>query len=136
MIYQGIYEGAITLFVFWLATIHYGFDLHIGEAMAFLTLGFIQLSHAFNCKSVFKSLFSVNPFGNKMFNYAILLSLALMLMVAFTPGLNTIFGIYDITGQQWMIVILAALSVIPFVEIMKAILRGIGYDKKVNQIKE
>jgi Ca2+-transporting ATPase len=136
MIYQGIYEGGITLFVFWLATGYYGFELHIGEAMAFLTLGFIQLSHAFNCKSVFKSLFSVNPFGNKMFNYAILLSLALMLMVAFTPGLNTIFGIYDMTGQQWMIVVAAALSVIPFVEIMKAILRGIGYDKKVNQIKE
>ncbi|MFZ2692082.1 MAG: cation-translocating P-type ATPase, partial [Trichococcus flocculiformis] len=97
MIYQGIYEGAITLFVFWLATIHYGFELHIGEALAFLTLGFIQLSHAFNCKSVFKSLFSVNPFGNKMFNYAVLLSLSLMLMVAFVPGLNTIFGIYDMT---------------------------------------
>ncbi|HEX5350404.1 MAG TPA: cation-translocating P-type ATPase C-terminal domain-containing protein, partial [Trichococcus sp.] len=98
--------------------------------------GFIQLSHAFNCKSVFKSLFSVNPFGNKMFNYAILLSLALMLLVAFTPGLNTIFGIEGMTGQQWMIVVAAALSVIPFVEIMKAILRGVGYDKKVNQIKE
>lgn len=105
MIYQGIYEGGITLFVFWLATIYYGYELHIGEAMAFLTLGFIQLSHAFNCKSVFKSLFSVNPFGNKMFNYAVLLSLSLMLMVAFVPGLNTIFGIYDMTGQQWMIVI-------------------------------
>jgi Ca2+-transporting ATPase len=26
------------------------------------------------------------------------------------------------------------LSVIPFVEIMKAILRGIGYDDKVNKI--
>ena len=61
MVYQGIYEGGITLFVFWLATGYYGFELHIGEAMAFLTLGFIQLSHAFNCKSVFKSLFSVNP---------------------------------------------------------------------------
>ena len=69
-----------------------------------------------------------------MFNYAILLSLAMMLMVAFTPGLNTIFGIYDMTGQQWMIVVLAALSVIPFVEFMKAILRGIGYDDKVNKI--
>ena len=77
-----------------------------------------------------------NPFGNKMFNYAILLSLSLMLMVAFVPGLNTIFGIQGMTGQQWMIVVAAAMSVITFVEIMKAILRGIGYDKKVNQIKE
>jgi P-type Ca2+ transporter type 2C len=135
MIYQGIYEGGITLFVFWLATSYYGFDLHIAEAMAFLTLGFIQLAHAFNCKSVFKSMFSVNPLGNKPFNYAILLSLVLMLLVAFIPGLNTIFGIYDMTGQQWLIVVLAALSVIPFVEIAKAILRGVGYDKKVNGIK-
>ncbi|UJF16507.1 cation-translocating P-type ATPase [Jeotgalibaca sp. MA1X17-3] len=135
LVYQGIYEGAITLFVFWLATFHYGWDLHIGEAMAFLTLGFIQLSHAFNCKSVFKSLFSIRPFGNKQFNLAILVSLVLMLVVVFTPGLNTIFGIYDMTGQQWMIIILAALSVIPFVEIAKAILRGIGYDDKVNKLK-
>jgi Ca2+-transporting ATPase len=34
-----------------------------------------------------------------------------------------------------MIVVAAALSVIPFVEIVKAILRAVGYDKKVNQIK-
>jgi len=135
MIYQGIYEGATVLTVFWLASSYYGFELHIAEAMAFLTLGFIQLAHAFNCKSVFKSLFSVNPLGNKPFNYAILLSLVLMLSVAFIPGLNTIFGIYDMTVQQWMITIIAALSVIPFVEIAKAILRGIGYDDKVNGIK-
>ncbi len=135
MIYQGIYEGAITLFVFWLANYYYGFELHIAEAMAFLTLGFIQLSHAYNSKSVFKSLFSVGPFGNKMLNYATILSLGLILLVVFVPGLNTIFGIYDMTGQQWMIVIVAALSIIPFVEIVKAILRGVGYDDKVNQNK-
>lgn len=135
MIYQGIYEGAITLFVFWLANYYYGFELHIAEAMAFLTLGFIQLSHAYNSKSVFKSLFSVGPFGNKMLNYATILSLGLILLVVFVPGLNTIFGIYDMTGQQWMIVIIAALSIIPFVEIVKAILRGVGYDDKVNQNK-
>ncbi|WP_425439007.1 cation-translocating P-type ATPase [Pisciglobus halotolerans] len=135
MIYQGIYEGAITLFVFWLANYYYGFELHIAEAMAFLTLGFIQLAHAYNSKSVFKSLFSVGPFGNKMLNYATILSLGLILLVVFVPGLNTIFGIYDMTGQQWMIVIIAALSIIPFVEIVKAILRGVGYDDKVNQNK-
>ena len=133
LIYQGIYEGAITLFVFWLATFYYGWELHIGEAMAFLTLGFIQLSHAFNCKSVFKSLFSIRPFGNKQFNLAILVSFVLTMFVVLTPGLNTIFGIYDMTAQQWIIIAVAALSIIPFVEIAKAILRGIGYDEKVNK---
>lgn len=133
MIYQGMYEGGITLFVFWLANYRLGFELHIAEAMAFLTLGFIQLAHAYNTKSVFKSLFSVKPFGNKMLNYATLLSLGLMLIVAFVPGLNTIFGIYDMTGQQWLIIILAALSIIPFVEIVKFILRKVGYAEKVTK---
>lgn len=133
LIYQGLFEGAVTLFVFWYTQAYLGTELMEAEGMAFLTLGFIQLTHAFNCKSVFKSLFTIKPFKNKMFNYAILLSLALMLLVVFTPGLNDLFGVHYLTTQEWLLVIGASFSVVVFVEIVKAILRAVGYDKKVNQ---
>lgn len=131
LVYQGLFEAAVTLFVFWAGQEYLGADLPTAEGMAFLTLGFIQLTHAFNCKSVFKSLFSINPFGNKQFNLAILVSLALMLVIVFVPGLNDLFGVQSLTGQQWALIIGAAFSAIPFVEIVKAILRAVGYDDKV-----
>lgn len=133
MIYQGLFEGAVTLFVFWYSQAYLGTELVEAEGIAFLTLGFIQLTHAFNCKSVFKSLFTIKPFGNKMFNYAILLSAALMLLVVFTPGLNDLFGVHYLTGAEWALIIGASFSVVVYVEIVKAILRAVGYDKKVNQ---
>ncbi|MGB6178898.1 cation-translocating P-type ATPase, partial [Carnobacterium sp.] len=72
IIYQGIFEGGITLFVYWWATnnpVHAGnSELIHSDAltMAFVTLGMLQLFHAFNVKSVDKSLFTVGFFKNKL----------------------------------------------------------------------
>ncbi|MDO4670639.1 MAG: cation-translocating P-type ATPase [Aerococcus sp.] len=142
IIYQGLFEGGVTLFVYWYA-------IHImqveqingvapdAEAMAFLTLAFIQLAHAFNCKSVFKSLFSSNPFDNKAFNLGILVSAVLLLITVFIPGLNDAFGTSHLLGdpmavQMWTVVILASLSVLLYVEIAKWIMRVTGYADKAS----
>ncbi|MDK6727811.1 cation-translocating P-type ATPase [Aerococcus urinae] len=131
IIYQGIYEGGITLFVFWLANYRLGFELADAEAMAFLTLSFIQLAHAYNSRSVHKSLFQSNPFANKWLNIATIASAALLLITVFVPGLNDAFGTVHLVGDpnapmMWTVVILASLSIIVYVEIVKFILRSTG----------
>lgn len=135
IIYQGIYEGGVTLFVFWFGRYRMGVPLEDAEAMAFLTLAFIQLFHAYNSKSVFKSLFASNPFDNKWLNIAVLASTVLMLITVFVPGLNDAFGTVHLLGdpmamQMWTVVLLGAASVVLYVEIGKFIIRTTGWDEK------
>ncbi|WP_374140926.1 cation-translocating P-type ATPase [Leptotrichia hongkongensis] len=127
--YQGFFEGGITLFVFWYATHIANWGNPVGETMAFATLGLIQLFHAFNVKSVYKSLGEVGAFKNKMFNYAILLSAVMLLSVMVIPGLTTVFDVATLTAGQWLFVVGSAFSIVPIVEIAKAIMRAMGMDK-------
>lgn len=127
--YQGFFEGGITLFVFWYATHIANWRNPVGETMAFATLGLIQLFHAFNVKSVYKSLGTVGAFKNKLFNYAILVSAVMLLSVMVIPGLTTVFDVATLTAEQWLFVVGAAFSIVPIVEIAKAIMRAMGMDK-------
>lgn len=127
--YQGFFEGGITLFVFWYATHIANWGNPVGETMAFATLGLIQLFHAFNVKSVYKSLGEVGAFKNKMFNYAILLSAVMLLSVMVIPGLTSVFDVATLTAGQWLFVVGSAFSIVPIVEIAKAIMRAMGMDK-------
>lgn len=127
--YQGFFEGGITLFVFWYATHIANWGNPVGETMAFATLGLIQLFHAFNVKSVYKSLGTVGAFKNKLFNYAILVSAVMLLSVMVIPGLTTVFDVATLTAEQWLFVVGSAFSIVPIVEIAKAIMRAMGMDK-------
>lgn len=127
--YQGFFEGGITLFVFWYATHIANWGNPVGETMAFATLGLIQLFHAFNVKSVYKSLGQVGAFKNKMFNYAILVSAVMLLSVMVIPGLTNVFDVATLTAGQWLFVVGSAFSIVPIVEIAKAIMRAMGMDK-------
>lgn len=145
IIYQGILEGGLTLFVYWFAIQNPAhtalnmpelsaqalYNLQHADAltMCFATLGFMQLFHAFNVKSVKQSIFKVGPFRNKTFNWAILLSFALMGVIILVPGLNDIFRVASLNGTQWGVVTGASFSIIPIVEIVKFIQRKLSSEK-------
>jgi len=131
IIYQGILEAATVLFVYWSAIqwpVHTSYNEIHADAltMAFATLGLMQLFHAFNVKSVYQSLFTVGPFKNKAFNWAILLSFALMMVIIVVPGLNDIFRVAHLDLYQWGIVLGSSFAIIPIVEIVKAVQRAMG----------
>ncbi|MGO4928784.1 cation-translocating P-type ATPase [Fundicoccus sp. Sow4_F4] len=134
IIYQGILEGGLTLFVYWYARFQMNLDNNLAETMAFVTLGMIQLFHAYNVKSIFNSLFSDNPFNNKFLNGATILSGVLLIGVVVTPGINNFFDVTVPNTEQWLVTILSAASILVFVEIIKFILRATGvadrYDRK------
>ena len=137
IIYQGIFEGGLTLFVYWFARFQMGAENNLAETMAFVTLGLIQLFHAYNVKSIFNSLFSDNPFNNKYLNGASLLSGVSLIGVVVTPGINTFFDITVPNTQEWIVVILSAAAILVLVEIVKFIMRATGiadrYEKKDHQ---
>lgn len=133
IIYQGILEAGLTLFVYWYVDIYLALDHQLAETMAFATLGLIQLFHTYNVKSTFRSLLTMNPFDNKYLNLANLVSGVLLLGVILIPGVNTFFSVTLPTLPQWGIIFVAAFSIIILTEIIKAILRATGVAEKYEQ---
>ncbi|OFI48353.1 calcium-translocating P-type ATPase, PMCA-type [Floricoccus tropicus] len=135
IIYQGILQAALTLGVYWYGIkfpVHSGYDAIHADAltMAYATLGLIQLVHAFNVKSVHQSLFKVGFFKSKVFNISILISFVLLAITIVVPGFNKVFHVTNLDGHQWAAVIIGSLSMFVIVEIVKAIQRAMGLDKK------
>ncbi|GFH43424.1 ATPase [Lactococcus hodotermopsidis] len=98
--------------------------------MTFATLGLIQLFHAYNVKSVYQSIFKVGPFRSKTFNWSILVSFVLLGVTILVPGFNKIFHVSHLDGYQWAIVVGFSFAMIVIVEIVKAVQRAMGLDKK------
>lgn len=130
IVYQGILEGGITLFVYWFALTY---PVHASNAaihadaltMAFVTLGLIQLFHAFNTKSIYQSLFTIKPFSNKAFNWSILIAATMMAITVLVPGLNGVFHVTALDWHQWLLVLGSAFAIIPIVELIKLFQRRI-----------
>ena len=131
IVYQGILEGIIVLITYQLGL---NFGPHMGHAnlqhadaltMAFLTLGLIQLFHAFNSKYIHQSIFSKQTFANKWFNWAILISAVVMAAVEL-PFMTKFFDVTELNSTQWLIVLGAGICMIVIVEIVKAFQRLAG----------
>lgn len=122
IIYQGILEAALTLIAYYYGHTH--FSEAVAVTMAFATLGLIQLTHAFNVRSTTKSLFTIGIFSNKYLNGAALLSGLLVLIVIIVPFMNDLFDVVQLNREQWLVVVLSAISIIPIVEIIKLFMRS------------
>jgi Ca2+-transporting ATPase len=97
--------------------------LHTAETMAFLTLSFCELFRAYTVRSERASIFSIGVFSNKYMQYAVALSITLVLLVCTVPFLQGIFDTHIMSRQEWTVVLV--LSFIPAVaeEITKFFLR-------------
>ena len=97
--------------------------LHTAETMAFLTLSFCELFRAYTVRSERASIFTIGVFSNKYMQYAVGLSIALILLVSTVPFLQGIFDTHFMSRQEWIVVL--TLSFIPAVgeEITKFFLR-------------
>ncbi|MCT7811481.1 MAG: cation-translocating P-type ATPase [Lactobacillus iners] len=129
IIYQGILEGILVLGVYQIG-LHIGphidnYKLLHGDAltMAFLTLGLIQLFHAFNSKFITKSIFCKDTLKNKWFNLAIIVSAIIMSAVEI-PGLTSLFKVTELNIAQWLVVLTAGILMIAIVEIVKLFQRN------------
>ncbi len=118
---QGCMFGLLTLIAFYIGwggkAVN---DLAAGQTMAFIVLGMSQIVHAFSMRTD-RSLFRVNPFGNKQLNLAALGTLTLTALIVFTPLGQAMFGLVPLKGYLYGIA--AVLFLAPFfvMEIAKAV---------------
>ncbi len=100
-----------------------GLDVQTAETMAFVTLSLCELFRAYTVRSERASIFRLGVFSNKYMQYAVGLSVILLLVVVNTPFLQPIFNTHFLSAREWLIVL--GLALIPAVseEVTKLYLR-------------
>jgi len=101
-----------------------GVDVQTAETMAFVTLSLCELFRAYSVRSERASIFQLGVFSNKYMQYAVGISLLLLLMVTNVPFLQPIFNTHFLAPVEWGVVI--GLAIIPAVaeELTKLYLRA------------
>ncbi len=95
-----------------------------GMTMAFLTLSMAEIFHSFNMRSRRASIFRMGKL-NKFLVGAMVLSLLLSTLVIYVPFLSDAFDFAHISAAEYATAMALAFSVIPIVEIVKAIQRRV-----------
>jgi Ca2+-transporting ATPase len=100
-----------------------GIDVQTAETMAFVTLSLCELFRAYTVRSERASLFQIGVFSNRYMQYAVGLSIGLLLLVCSLPFLQPIFNTHFLSGREWLIVVGLALIPATAEEITKFFLR-------------
>ena len=100
-----------------------GVDVQTAETMAFVTLSLCELFRAYTVRSERASIFQIGVFSNRYMQYAVGLSIVLLLLVCGLPFLQPIFNTHFLSLREWTIVV--GLGLIPAIaeEITKFFLR-------------
>ena len=103
-----------------------GLDVQTAETMAFVTLSLCELFRAYTVRSERTSVFRLGVFSNKYMQYAVGLSIILLILVVSVPFLQPIFNTHFMSLREWIVVL--SLALIPAVseEITKIFLRWRG----------
>jgi Ca2+-transporting ATPase len=109
----------LTLFTWALST-----DKPLAEAMTmtFATLILIEFFKAFSFRSDRRSVLD-RPFANRWLNLAIVWEVLLLVLVVNVPFLQDAFGTVGLSADVWLLVVGAAFTVVPALEVAKWILR-------------
>ena len=116
------YITGVTVAVYALSLTYFGNET--ATTMTFLTLSFAELFHVFNVRSERHSAFNKSLFSNKTLLITVAVGIAVNVALCFSP-LAGAFGICRLSAWQWGVIFAASLSVLPFGELYKLILRSI-----------
>ena len=130
--YQGVLISIITLAAYFIGHRMEAGVWEIAESadgitMAFLAMSMAEIFHAYNMRS-HDSIFRLRTHNMLLFG-TMILSLLLTSAVIFIPALSGLFGFESIDLKEYLVALALAFSIIPFVEIIKAVQRKIGKNK-------
>ncbi len=125
--WQGVMVGLLTLAAYWLGEYVLS-DPSAADAtantMAFATLTFCQLFHAFDVRSETQSIARIGLTTNPAMNKAFLVGMVLQLSVLLIPPLMGVFQVCPLNGVEWLVVLGLSLTPLVVCETEKAVRRG------------
>ena len=125
--WQGVMVGLLTLAAYWLGEYVLS-DPALADAtantMAFATLTFCQLFHAFDVRSETQSIARLGLLSNPAMNKAFLVGMGLQLIVLLAPPFQAIFQVCALNAVEWLVVLGLSLTPLVICEIEKAVRRA------------
>ena len=125
--WQGTMVGLLTLAAYWLGEYVLS-DPALADAtantMAFATLTFCQLFHAYDVRSEHQSIAHIGLLTNPAMNKAFLVGMALQLSVLLVPPLMAVFQVCMLNPVEWLVVLGLSLTPLVICETEKAVRRG------------
>ena len=137
IVYQGLLTTVLTLASFFIGEYfakgaEFRFtnisDCELGMTMAFVTMSLAEIFHSLNMRSQRGSIFTLHT-SNKFLYGAAILSLILTVAVIYIPHVNEWFGFARLSAAQFGIAFGLAFMMIPCVELVKLIQRGVAKAK-------
>jgi P-type Ca2+ transporter type 2C len=131
IIVQTIAITAIVLTAYYIGWAWNPSDLTLAQTMAFITLSTSELARAYTARSERVSLFRLGVFSNKFMQYAVLLSIVLLLGAVYVPFLQPVFSTMPLGVREWTVIL--PLLLVPSIaaEITKAVVRWRGRPREV-----
>lgn len=121
MLAGGLWSTLVNIVLFqWARTS--GRSIAEAMTMTFVSLVLIQFFKAYNFRSERDPIYK-RPFANKWLNLAVGWELVMLAVIIYLPILQKPFGTFSLTWQDWVIVALSAVTVVPIIEITKFIIR-------------
>ncbi len=133
MITQVVWQTGVVIGTFYVAYALTG-DNVLSTTMAFAVLSLSQIFHLINVRTI-HSIFTVNPFHNKLFWATLLLCFGINIAVVAIPAIASVFGLIPLSIIQWLIVFGLAISIIPVIEVYKLIAALVNRRKRAKKLQ-
>ena len=117
--------GAFALFG-WSRSI--GGSVDQARTVAVNTFMNVQIFYLFACRSLRRSLFTYNPFGNRMIVLGVLVVIALQLLFTYAPFMNIAFGTAPISVEEWAAIVVVGLVAMVLMDALGWLLRKLRID--------
>ena len=133
MLTGGIWSCLVNLGIFKWA-LDAGRGIIEAQALCFLTLIIIQFFKAYNFRSDRHSIFKIGLLRNRWLNLAVLIEFMLLVLIIYMPFFQGPFHTFSLSAFDWLIVLLAAGTVFPVLEITKLAIRWQQNRKQVKTV--
>jgi len=138
-LFLGSIEAAIAMAAFFFVLLkagwHYGQlvaphdPLYLQATTACLSaIVVLQIVNVFLCRSPTASIFSTGIRGNLLIGWGVVVEMAVVLMIDYTPLGNLIFGTAPLQRGVWLLVIPFALGMLLLEELRKSVVRWLSSD--------
>jgi magnesium-transporting ATPase (P-type) len=88
----------------------------------------VQIFYLFACRSLRRSLFTYNPFSNRIIILGVVVVAVLQILFTYAPFMQTAFGTAGMSGGEWAVVLLIGLATMVLMDLVGVFLRRLAID--------
>lgn len=125
----GVVCGLSAFLVFWLIYSKSG-DVNLARSAAFATLGFNSLVYVFSLRVLRAPIWRENPFSNLWLVVAVLAGAGLQISPFVFRSLGKFLDVEQLGREEWVLVGIASVVILVFVEVLKFVLVPKGNGQK------